>query len=209
VVEVNYGGSVGYGRRYRELLRRRWGEVDVADCVAAARWLAERGACDPARMCIRGGSAGGFTTLLALARKDTPFAAGASRYGVSDLYALHREGHKFESRDLENLVGPYSPDLFRSRSPIARVDEIARPLIVLQGLEDPIVPPSQSEAIVEALRAKGLPVTYIAFEGEHHGFRRAENIRRSLDAELSFYAQVLGFELPPEEEIEPVAVENL
>ncbi len=209
VVEVNYGGSVGYGRRYRTVLHGRWGEVDVADCIAAARWLAQQGRCDPDRMCIRGGSAGGFTTLLALARADTPFAAGGDRYGVSDLEALAEIGHKFESRDLENLVGPYLPELFRSRSPIHHVDELARPLIVLQGLDDPIVPPSQSEAIVEALRAKGLPVAYLAFEGEQHGFRRAENIRRALDAELSFYAQVLGFELPAGEGIEPVAVENL
>jgi dipeptidyl aminopeptidase/acylaminoacyl peptidase len=209
VVEVNYGGSVGYGRRYRELLRGRWGEVDVADCITAARWLAQQGRCDPRRMCIRGGSAGGFTTLLALAREDTPFAAGAVRYAVTNLEALAGEGHKFESRDLENLVGPYSSELFRSRSPLAHVNELARPLIVLQGLADPIVPPSQSEMIVAALRAKHVPVAYLTFEGEQHGFRHSENIRRALEAELSFYAQVLGFELPPEEEIEPVAVENV
>lgn len=207
VAEVNYGGSVGYGRRYRRLLRGRWGEVDVADCIAAARWLARQGRCDPDRMCIRGGSAGGFTVLLALAREDTPFAAGTNRFGVSDLEALAKEGHKFESRDIENLVG--GPAQQRERSPIHRVDKLSRPLIVLQGLEDPIVPPSQSEAIVTALREKGLPVAYITFEGESHGFRRAESIRRALDAELSFYAQVLGFELPAEEGIEPVAVENL
>jgi dipeptidyl aminopeptidase/acylaminoacyl peptidase len=211
VVEVNYGGSVGYGRRYRMLLRGRWGEVDVDDCVAAARWLAEQGRCDPQRMCIRGGSAGGYTTLLALEREDTPFAAGASRYGVADLEALAQEGHKFESRDLENLVAPYPArrDVYRRRSPIHHVDRFARPLIVLQGLEDPIVPANQSEVIVAALREKGVPVAYLAFEGESHGFRRAESIRRSLDAELSFYAQVLGFELPADEGIEPVAVENL
>ncbi len=202
---------MGYGRRYRMLLRGRWGEVDVDDCVAAARWLAEQGRCDPQRMCIRGGSAGGYTTLLALAREDTPFAAGASRYGVADLEALAQEGHKFESRDLENLVAPYPArrDVYRQRSPIHHVDRFARPLIVLQGLEDPIVPPNQSEVIVDALREKGVPVAYLSFEGESHGFRRAESIRRSLDAELSFYAQVLGFELPADEGIEPVAVENL
>ncbi len=211
VVEVNYGGSVGYGRQYRRLLRERWGEVDVEDCVAAARSLAQQRRCDPGRMCIRGGSAGGYTTLLALALEDTPFAAGASRYGISDLEALAREGHKFESHDLENLVGPYPArrEVYRARSPIHQVERFSRPLIVLQGLEDPIVPPNQSEAIVDALRAKGVPVAYIAFEGESHGFRRAETIRRSLDSELSFYAQVLGFELPAEEGIEPVAVENL
>jgi dipeptidyl aminopeptidase/acylaminoacyl peptidase len=211
VVDVNYGGSFGYGRAYRKLLHGRWGEVDVADCIAAARWLAERGRCDPQRMCIRGGSAGGFTTLAALAREDTPFAAGGNRFGVADLEALLRDTHKFESHDLENLVGPYPQERerYRQRSPIHHVDAFSRPLIVLQGLEDAIVPPSQSEMIVDALRAKGVPVAYLAFEGEQHGFRQAENIRRSLDAELSFYAQVLGFELPAEEEIAPVAVENL
>jgi dipeptidyl aminopeptidase/acylaminoacyl peptidase len=211
VVEVNYGGSVGYGRRYRRLLRERWGEVDVEDCVAAARSLAQQGRCDPGRMCIRGGSAGGYTTLLALALEDTPFAAGASRYGISDLEALAREGHKFESHDLENLVGPYPArrEIYRARSPIHQIERFSRPLIVLQGLEDPIVPPNQSEAIVDALREKGVPVAYIAFEGESHGFRRAQTIRRSLDSELSFYAQVLGFDLPADEGIEPVAVENL
>jgi dipeptidyl aminopeptidase/acylaminoacyl peptidase len=211
VVDVNYGGSFGYGREYRKLLHGRWGEVDVDDCIAAARWLADQGRCDPARMCIRGGSAGGFTTLAALARADTPFAAGADRFGVADLEALLMDTHKFESHDLENLVGPYPQERerYRERSPIHHVDAFSRPLIVLQGLEDAIVPPSQSEMIVEALRAKGVPVAYLGFEGEQHGFRRAENIRRSLDAELSFYAQVLGFDLPPDEAIEPVAVENL
>jgi dipeptidyl aminopeptidase/acylaminoacyl peptidase len=211
VVDVNYGGSFGYGREYRRLLRGRWGEVDVADCLAAARWLAERGRCDPARMCIRGGSAGGFTTLAALAREDTPFAAGANRFGVADLEALLMDTHKFESHDLENLVGPYPQERerYRERSPIHHVDAFSKPLIVLQGLEDAIVPPSQSEMIVEALRAKGVPVAYLGFEGEQHGFRRAENIRRALDAELSFYAQVFGFELPPGEAIAPAAVENL
>jgi dipeptidyl aminopeptidase/acylaminoacyl peptidase len=162
-------------------------------------------------MCIRGGSAGGYTTLLALALEDTPFAAGASRYGISDLEALAREGHKFESHDLENLVGPYPArrEIYRARSPIHQIERFSRPLIVLQGLEDPIVPPNQSEAIVDALREKGVPVAYIAFEGESHGFRRAQTIRRSLDSELSFYAQVLGFDLPADEGIEPVAVENL
>jgi dipeptidyl aminopeptidase/acylaminoacyl peptidase len=211
VVDVNYGGSFGYGRRYRDLLRGRWGEVDVADCLAAAHWLADQGRCDPERMCIRGGSAGGYTTLAALAREDTPFAAGVDRFGVADLEALAQDTHKFESRYLDSLVGPYPQEreLYRERSPIHHVDEFSRPLIVLQGLEDEVVPPSQSEMIVDALRAKGVPVAYLGFEGEQHGFRRAENIRRALDAELSFYAQVLGFELPAGEAIEPVAVENL
>jgi dipeptidyl aminopeptidase/acylaminoacyl peptidase len=211
VVDVNYGGSFGYGRRYRELLRGAWGQVDVADCIAAARWLAEQGRCDPDRLCIRGGSAGGYTTLAALAREHTPFAVGADRFGVADLEALAKDTHKFESHYLDSLVGPYpqTRELYRERSPIHHVDKFSRPLIVLQGLEDEVVPPSQSEMIVDALRAKGVPVAYLGFEGEQHGFRRAENIRRSLDAELSFYAQVLGFDLPAGEAIEPVAVENL
>jgi dipeptidyl aminopeptidase/acylaminoacyl peptidase len=211
VVDVNYGGSTGYGRAYREELLGNWGLVDVADCVAAARWLADQHRADPSRLCIRGGSAGGYTTLAALALPDTPFAAGADRYGVSDLEALAAETHKFESRYLDRLVGPYpeARDVYRDRSPISHVDRLTRPLIVLQGSEDAVVPPGQSEVIVEALRGKGVPVAYLLFDGEQHGFRRAENIRRAIDAELSFYAQVFGFGLPPGEGIEPVTIENL
>jgi dipeptidyl aminopeptidase/acylaminoacyl peptidase len=211
VVDVDYGGSSGYGRPYRELLRDSWGVVDVADCLAAARTLADRGRVDPQRLCIRGGSAGGYTTLAALARDDTPFAAGADHFGVADLEALARDTHKFEGRYLDGLVGPYpqARDVYVQRSPITHVDRFARPLIVLQGAEDAVVPPAQSEAIVEALRAKGVPVAYLLFEGEQHGFRRAENVRRALDAELSFYAQVLGFPLPPDEGLAAVEVENL
>jgi dipeptidyl aminopeptidase/acylaminoacyl peptidase len=211
VVDVNYGGSTGYGRAYREELLGNWGLVDVADCIAAASWLAEHDRADPARLCIRGGSAGGYTTLAALVRADTPFAAGADHFGVSDLEALAAETHKFESRYLDRLVGPYpqARDVYLERSPITHVDRLTRPLIVLQGSEDAVVPPGQSELIVEALRAKGVPVAYLLFDGEQHGFRRAENIRRAMDAELSFYGQVLGFELPAEEGIEPVTIENL
>jgi dipeptidyl aminopeptidase/acylaminoacyl peptidase len=160
---------------------------------------------------IRGGSAGGFTVLSALLAPDTPFAAGADRFGVADLEALARDTHKFESRYLDRLVGPYPAERERyvERSPVTHLDRLDRPLIVLQGSEDAVVPPSQSEAVVEALRAKGRPVAYLLFPGEQHGFRRAENIRRALDAELSFYAQVLGFALPEAEGIEPVHVENL
>jgi dipeptidyl aminopeptidase/acylaminoacyl peptidase len=209
VVDVDYGGSSGYGRPYRELLRGQWGVVDVADCLAAARALADRGRADPARLCIRGRSAGGYTTLAALARDDTPFAAGADHFGVADLGALARDTHKFESRYLDGLLGPYpeAREVYEERSPITHVERFARPLIVLQGDEDAIVPPAQSEAIVAALRRKGVPVAYLLFAGEQHGFRRAENVRRALDAELSFYAQVLGF--PHDEGIEPVEVENL
>ncbi|MGH3613861.1 MAG: S9 family peptidase [Pseudonocardia sp.] len=211
VVDVNYGGSTGYGRPYREQLRGQWGVIDVADCLAAAQWLARQDRVDAARLCIRGGSAGGYTTLAALAREDTPFAAGADHFGVADLAALAAETHKFESRYLDGLVGPYpeAREIYVERSPIHHVDRFTRPLIVLQGSEDEVVPPNQSEMIVEALRAKGVPVAYLLFDGEQHGFRRAENIRRALDAELSFYGQVLGFELPAGEGIEPVAVENL
>jgi dipeptidyl aminopeptidase/acylaminoacyl peptidase len=211
VVDVDYGGSTGYGRAYRQELLGEWGVIDVADCLAAARHLAEQGRVDGNRLCIRGGSAGGFTTLAALARDDTPFAAGADHFGVADLEALAAETHKFESRYLDRLVGPYpqARDVYVDRSPIHHVERFTRPLIVLQGAEDAIVPPAQSERIVDALRARGTPVAYLLFEGEQHGFRRAENIRRALDAELSFYAQVLGFELPTGEGIEPVPIENI
>ena len=210
VVDVNYGGSTGYGRAYRNQLRGQWGIVDVDDCEAAARWLGEQGRVDPARLCIRGGSAGGYTTLAALAFRDT-FAAGASHYGVADLEALATETHKFESRYLDGLIGPYPErrDLYIERSPIHHVEGFDRPLIVLQGLEDEVVPPNQAEMIVAALRAKGVPVAYVAFEGEQHGFRQAANIRRALDSELSFYAQIFGFSLPDAEHIAPVPVHNL
>jgi len=210
VVDVNYGGSSGYGRPYRELLNGQWGVLDVTDCLAAARRLARAGRVDGERLCIRGGSAGGFTTLIALAREDTPFAAGADHFGVAELESLAVETHKFESRYLDRLVGPYpqARDVYVERSPLTHADRFSRPLIVLQGSEDAIVPPKQSEVIVDALRAKRVPVAYLLFPGEQHGFRRAENVRRALDAELSFYAQVLGFELPPEEGIEPVVIEN-
>jgi dipeptidyl aminopeptidase/acylaminoacyl peptidase len=211
VIDVNYAGSTGFGRAYRNALQGEWGVADVEDCIAAARWLAEQGRADPNRLCIRGGSAGGYTTLAALARTDTPFAAGADMYGLADLEVIARETHKFESRYLDSLIAPYPEgrEVYRQRSPIHHVDAFSRPLIVLQGAEDPVVPPNQSEMIVQALRDKGVPVAYVPFEGEQHGFRRAENIRRALDAELSFYAQVLGFELPAAEGIEPVAIENL
>jgi dipeptidyl aminopeptidase/acylaminoacyl peptidase len=210
VADVNYRGSTGYGRAYRDLLRGNWGVVDVEDCVAVARHLSARGVVDPGRCCIRGGSAGGFTTLAALAFHDV-FAAGASHYGVADLEALARETHKFESRYLDGLVGPYpeARSVYAARSPIHHVEGIDRPLAVFQGAEDAIVPPEQSEMIVEALRVRGVPVAYVRFEGEQHGFRQAANIRRALDGELSFYAQVLGFDLPASEAIEPIDIANL
>lgn len=211
VVDVDYGGSTGYGRAYREQLKGAWGIVDVADCLAAARTLADAGRVDPARMAIRGGSAGGFTTLAALARDDTPFSAGADHFGVADLAALARDTHKFESRYLDGLVGPWpeAEAVYIERSPLTHVERFSTPLIVLQGDEDAIVPPNQSEMIVDALRKRGVPVAYLLFAGEQHGFRQAANIRRALDAELAFYSRVFGFALPPEEGIEPVPVENL
>ena len=195
VADVNYGGSTGHGRAYRESLRDRWGIVDVEDCAAAAEALAARGEVDARQLLIRGGSAGGYTTLAALAFKDT-FAAGASHYGVADLAALARDTHKFESRYLDRLVGPYPErsDLYDERSPLSARDGFSCPVIFFQGAEDRIVPPNQAESMVEALRAKGVPVAYLLFEGEQHGFRQAANIVRALEAELSFYGQVLGFE---------------
>ncbi len=209
VITVNYGGSTGYGRAYRELLKGQWGVVDVQDSIAVARWLAGQGRVDANRMAIRGGSAGGYTTLAALVAPDTPFAAGADYFGVADLEAMAIDTHKFESRYLDGLVAPYPEgrDLYRERSPIEHIDRFTRPLIVLQGLEDEVVPPNQATMIVDALKRKGVPVAYLPFEGEQHGFRRAENIRRALDGELSFYSQVFGFELPAQEGIAPVKLQ--
>jgi dipeptidyl aminopeptidase/acylaminoacyl peptidase len=203
VVRVNYGGSTGYGRAYRMRLEGRWGVVDVEDCAAAARWLGEQGLADPDRLAIRGGSAGGYTTLCALAFHDV-FAAGASYYGVADLEALARDTHKFESRYLDGLIGPYpeARDLYRERSPIHAADGLSCPVIFFQGLEDPVVPPEQTRIMVQALRKKGVPTACFEFEGEQHGFRREESIRRSTEAELSFYGRVFGFE--PADETEPL-----
>ena len=194
VVDVDYRGSTGYGRRYRRALDGAWGVADVEDCVAAARFLADRGDVDPQRLMIRGGSAGGFTVLAALALHDT-FAAGASRYGIADLEALAADTHKFESRYLDRLVGPYpeARDVYLARSPIHNLDGFDAPMIVLQGDEDEIVPPAQSEMIVEALKAKDVPVAYLLFEGEQHGFRSADNIVTALEAEVTFFGRVLGF----------------
>ena len=209
VLDVNYGGSTGYGRPYRDLLLGGWGVIDVEDCLAAVSHLAEGGRVDPDRLCISGGSAGGFTTLACLARPRTPFSAGADHYGVADLAALTEDTHKFESRYLNRIVGPWpqAREVYRERSPITHIDDFSRPLIVLQGLEDAVVPPEQATMIVEALRAKRIPVAYVPFEGEQHGFRQAANIRRALDSELSFYAQIFKFELPAEEGIEPVEID--
>lgn len=208
VLDVNYGGSAGYGRAYRQRLEGQWGVVDVDDCVNGARYLVERGEVDGNRLMISGGSAGGYTTLCALTFRDV-FRAGASHFGIGDLETFVHDTHKFESRYLDRLVGPFPErrDLYYERSAINFTERLSCPVILLQGLEDKIVPPNQAEMMVEALRKKGLPVAYLAFEGEQHGFRKSENIARSLDAELYFYAQVFRF--PLGEPIEPVAIENL
>lgn len=208
VLDVDYRGSTGYGRAYRDALEGRWGIVDVDDCVRGARYLVRRGQADERRLAIRGGSAGGYTTLCALTFRQT-FEAGASHFGLSELEVFATDTHKFESRYMEWLIGPYPErrDLYRERSPIHFVDQLACPVIFFQGLEDRVVPPNQAELMVDVLREKGLPVAYLAFEGEQHGFRRAENIQRTLDAELYFYSRVFGFDLA--DPVEPVEIENL
>jgi dipeptidyl aminopeptidase/acylaminoacyl peptidase len=208
VLDVNYGGSTGYGRIYRERLKDKWGIVDVDDCANGARYLVSQGEVDDNRLMITGGSAGGYTTLCALTFRDT-FKAGASHFGVSDAEALAKETHKFESRYLDGLFGPYpeKQEIYYQRSPINFTDRLSCPTIFFQGLDDKVVPPNQAQVMVDALRAKGIPVAYVPFEGEQHGFRQAKNIKRALDAELYFYSKVFGFELA--EEVEPVQIDNL
>jgi len=208
VLDVNYRGSTGYGRPYRAALDGQWGIADVEDCVYGARHLVDRGLADVRRLAIRGGSAGGYTTLAALTFHDV-FAAGASHYGIGDLMALTRDTHKFESRYLDRIVGPLpeAEALYHQRSPIDHTDRLNCPVIFLQGLDDRVVPPNQAEAMVEALRNKGLPVAYLAFEGEGHGFRKAENVKRALEAELYFYGRVFGF--APHDEIAPLPIANM
>jgi dipeptidyl aminopeptidase/acylaminoacyl peptidase len=195
VVDVNYGGSSGYGRAYRERLNGKWGIVDVDDAINATRYLAAEGLADANRLIIRGGSAGGYTTLAAMTFHPGVFKAGASYYGISDLEVLEVDTHKFESRYSHSLIGPYPErkDIYYERSPIHFVDRLASPLILFQGLEDKVVPPNQSQMMADALRAKGLRVEYLAFEGEQHGFRKAETIIACLEAELRFYGEVFGF----------------
>ena len=208
VVDVNYRGSTGYGRAYRQLLNGEWGIADVEDCIHAARHLIERGDVDGERLIIRGGSSGGYTTLSALVFHEV-FSAGASYYGVADAEALARDTHKFEARYLDSMIGPYPEqiELYRERSPIHYVNRISSPLILLQGGKDKVVPPSQAELMVEALEKKGLPYAYLRFEEEGHGFRDSANIKRALEAELYFYSRIFGFELG--DAIEPVTIQNL
>lgn len=203
VLDVNYGGSSGYGREYRRRLNGNWGIVDVNDCSKAALYVAEEGWVDKDRLAIRGGSAGGFTTLAALAYTDV-FKAGASHYGVSDLEALTKETHKFESRYLDTLIGAYpeTQEIYKERSPVNSVDRLSCPVIFFQGLEDKIVLPNQAELMVDALKLKGIPVVYIAYEGEQHGFRQAKNIKRTLESELYFYATIFNFKCA--DKIEPI-----
>ena len=208
VVDVNYRGSTGYGTAYRRALNGNWGVVDRQDCEAAAKFLVERGDVDRRRLAIRGGSAGGYTTLCALTF-GAVFTAGASYFGVSDVAALAADTHKFESRYLDSLIGPYPKraDLYAQRSPINAVDQLSCPIIFLQGKEDKIVPPDQAQRMVNELRRKGLPVAHIEFAGEQHGFRQAANIERATESELDFYGQIFGFSPPVE--IAPIEIENL
>lgn len=208
VLDVNYRGSAGYGRTFRRSLLGNWGIYDVDDCVNGASYLVERAEVDVNRLAIRGGSAGGFTTLSALTFRKT-FKAGASYYGISDLEMLTKETHKFESHYTNQLIGPYPErrDLYWERSPLHFADLLSSPVIFFQGLEDKIVPPNQAEIMFAALKANGIPTAYISFPGEQHGFRRHENIKRALEAELCFYSKIFDFELS--DLVEPVQIENL
>ncbi|PWI56944.1 peptidase [Sulfoacidibacillus thermotolerans] len=208
VLDVNYGGSTGYGREYRQRLNGNWGIVDVDDCTNGALYLVQRGDVRSDQLAIRGGSAGGYTTLSALTFRDV-FSAGASYYGVSDIELLAKETHKFESRYMDSMVGPYPElrDVYVARSPLYALDQLHAPVIFFQGLDDKIVLPNQAELMVEGLRKKGVPVAYVAFEGEGHGFRKADHIKKTLDAELYFYSKVFGFSVPFD--AEPVEIENL
>ena len=208
VLDVDYRGSTGYGRAYRERLYGKWGVVDVEDCVAGARHLAETGHADPARLAIRGGSAGGYTTLAALTFHDA-FRAGASYYGICDLEVLAADTHKFEARYLDRLVGewPAERDVYRARSPLHHASRLGCPIIFFQGLDDRVVPPNQAELMASELDRQRLPVACLMFEGEGHGFRKAETVRRCLEAELSFYGRVFGFE--PADDLPPLDIRNL
>ena len=208
VFDINYGGSTGFGKAYRARLDGEWGSVDVDDCVNGAQYLVDAARVDGGKLAIRGGSAGGYTTLSVLTFRDL-FSVGASYYGISDLEALAKETHKFESRYTDRLVGPL-PDkltLYRMRSPIHHYESLSVPVIFFQGVEDRVVPPNQAEMMVNALSSKGVPVAYLTFKGEQHGFRQAENIKRAMEAEYYFYSRIFGFDLS--EKITPVEIENI
>ncbi len=208
VVDVNYRGSTGYGRQYRQELKYNWGIFDVEDCISAACFLIKKGLVNENNVAIRGGSAGGYTTLRALT-SSCVFKAGASYYGVSDLEALALETHKFESHYLDGLIGEYPAQslVYKQRSPINNLDQLSCPVIFFQGLDDKVVPPEQAQMMLDMLKEKGLPVAYVPFEGEGHGFRSADNIKRALDGELYFYSRVFGFD--PADKLEPVFIDNL
>ncbi|KAK3039385.1 hypothetical protein RJ639_027634 [Escallonia herrerae] len=203
-VDVNYGGSTGYGRAYRERLLGRWGIIDVNDCCSCAKFLVDGGKADGERLCITGGSAGGYTTLAALAFRET-FKAGASLYGVADLKLLREETHKFESHYIDNLVG--SEKDYIERSPINFVDKFSCPIILFQGLEDKVVPPDQARKIYQALKEKGVPVALVEYEGEQHGFRKAENIKFTLEQQMVFFARLVGH-FKGADEITPIKIDN-
>jgi len=207
LVDVNYGGSVGYGRAYRQRLNGQWGVVDVDDCINAARYLVDQGLADGDRVSITGGSAGGYTALLSLTKRDF-YDAGASHYGIGDLELFIKETHKFEAHYCDTLIGPYPEraDIYRDRSAIYFADNLHVPVILFQGLEDKVVPPSQAETFVEVCKRKKLPYAYVAFEGEQHGFRQDKNIRRAMEGELFFLSRIFGFETA--DKIEPVEIEN-
>jgi dipeptidyl aminopeptidase/acylaminoacyl peptidase len=209
VLDVNYGGSSGYGREYRQRLNGQWGIVDVDDCCNAALHVVESGLADRKRLGIKGGSAGGYTTFACMTFRRDVFGVGAGYFGVSDLTTFATDTHKFESRYLSTLVGPYPErrDLYYQRSPIHFTDNLSCPLILFQGDEDEIVPPSQSQMMFEAVRAKGLPTAYLLFKGEQHGFRKAESVKSALEAELYFYSTIFKFE--PADTLQPIRIENL
>ena len=208
ILDVNYSGSAGFGRAYRDRLRGRWGVVDVQDCIAGAVSMGAQRLVDPARLAIRGVSAGGLTTLAALTATDR-FAAGISLYGIADLEALATDTHKFEARYLDSLIGPYPEDRasYVERSPIHHLDQLSAPILLLQGTDDKVVPPKQAEMLAEAARQKGLPVAMIMFEGEGHGFRRAETIKAATEAQIYFLGRILGFE--PADQVSPIPIDNL
>jgi dipeptidyl aminopeptidase/acylaminoacyl peptidase len=208
ILDINYRGSSGYGRRYRDKLRLQWGIADVADTVAGTDYLVQQQLVDPQKLAIKGGSAGGYTVLAALTFEDT-FKAGASHYGIGDLETLARDTHKFESRYLDSMIGRYPQDIdvYKARSPVNHASQLSAAVIFFQGLEDQVVPPNQAEDMVQILKDKGMPVAYVPFEGEQHGFRRAENITRALELELYFYGRV--FDFVPADSIEPIAIHNL
>lgn len=208
ILDVNYSGSAGFGRAYRDRLKGRWGVVDVQDCIAGAVAMGSERLADPQRLAIRGGSAGGYTTLAALTATDV-FAAGISQYGIADLEAMATDTHKFEARYLDSLVGPYPEDraLYIERSPIHRLDQLSAPILLLQGTDDRVVPPNQAEMLAEAARQKRLPVALIMFDGEGHGFRRSETIKAATEAQIYFLGRILGFE--PADRVPPVPIDNL